>query len=92
MSPIMSDLAAREKLRAAIAELTLRLSDLALIGAGDSTSAHLHLSATWKKLLPMIEPEAEVPRRLCPHCSGSIVSAATRCLHCWKTSAPNAQA
>ena len=55
MSSIMSDLAAREKLRAAIAELTLRLSDLALIGAGDSTSAHVHLSATWKRPLPALQ-------------------------------------
>jgi hypothetical protein len=89
---IMSDLAAREKLRAAIAELTLRLSDLALVGRGDATTVHANLSTSWQKLLPLIEPEVEVPRRLCPHCKGSIVSLATRCLHCWKTSAPVAQA
>jgi len=88
----MSDLAAREKLRAVIAELTLRLSDLALVGAGDATAARVQLSATWQKLLPLIEPEAEMPRRACPHCKGSIALLATRCLHCWKTSAPAAQA
>lgn len=79
----------RNKLRAAIADVALRISSFSLqssaAGEPESTRADA-LSSAWSQLLPLIQPQAEPARRACPHCQRRIIVQATRCLYCLKKS------
>lgn len=46
------------------------------------------LNASWVSMVKLLDlgPEPEV--RDCPSCRGTIMRAATRCMHCWHKSAP----
>jgi RNA polymerase subunit RPABC4/transcription elongation factor Spt4 len=78
---------ARNQLRAAIAEVAVHASSLALeCDATNQAAQASALSSAWQKLLPLIEPEAEPARRACPHCQRRIRVQATRCLYCLEKS------
>ena len=80
---------ARVALRAAIAEVELRVAEVskqALGGNHDAVSAGL--TRSWQELVPLIAPEREPEQRPCPHCRRLIVQAATRCKYCFKKSTP----
>ncbi len=79
----------RNRLRGAIAEVTLRVSGLSAQGEAESVADRVaSLQKSWLQLVPLIQPEAEPTRRECPHCHQRIRSAATRCLYCLAKSAP----
>jgi hypothetical protein len=81
----------RVKLRAAIAEVGLQVSDLSTQASGGSCATVAGtLASSWQLLLPLIEPEPEPERRPCPHCQKRIMRAATRCMYCLQKSLPPA--
>lgn len=79
----------RNKLRGAIAEMSLRVSDLSVKGETESPARRLEtLESSWQTLMLLIQPEAEPTRRECPHCQRRMRQVATRCLYCLGKSAP----
>lgn len=79
----------RNQLRAAIAEVSLQVSSLALqTDVAKHEAQASGLSSAWQHLVPLIEPEAEPERRACPHCRRRIMLQATRCVHCLEKSTP----
>ena len=79
----------RNKLRGAIAEVTLRVSGLSAKGEPGSAAERVEtLEKSWQLLMPLIQPEAEPTRRECPHCHRRMRQVATRCLYCLGKSAP----
>jgi len=81
----------RNKLRGAIAEMTLRLAGLSEKGqTGTDAQRVERLETSWQALIALIQPEPEPTRRQCPHCRGQMRENATRCLHCLCKSVPPA--
>jgi len=79
----------RNKLRGAIAEMTLRVAGLSEKGQTETSGQRVEkLETSWHALMALIQPEAEPTRRPCPHCHGQMRENATRCLHCLCKSAP----
>jgi len=79
----------RNKLRGAISEVTLRVSELSAKGESDSAVQRVEtLERAWQSLIELIQPEAEPTRRECPHCHQRMRQVATRCLYCLAKSAP----
>lgn len=58
--------------------------------AGAGRASFEALNTSWASMVKLLDlgPEPEV--RECPSCSGTIMRAATRCMHCWHKSAPPA--
>lgn len=58
--------------------------------AGAERASFDALNASWASMVKLLDvgPEPEV--RDCPSCRGTIMRAATRCMHCWHKSAPPA--
>jgi len=83
----------RNKLRGAIAEVTLRVTFLSAKGEPQSAAERVEtLETSWQALLPLIQPEAEPTRRACPHCHARMRAVATRCLYCLgKSVAPDSE-
>ena len=79
----------RNKLRGAIAEMTLRVTSLSAKGETESVGSQVEaLQTSWQALMLLIQPEPEPTRRLCPHCHARMRQVATRCLYCLSKSAP----
>jgi|SRR6478609_2700934 len=79
----------RNKLRGAIAEMTLRMSNLSATGEADSVATRVEmLETSWQALMPLIQIDAEPTRRDCPHCHARMRAVASRCLYCLGKSAP----
>lgn len=79
----------RNKLRGAIAEMTLRVTSLSALGETASVAQGVETLATsWQALMALIQPEPEPTRRDCPHCHHRMRQVATRCVHCLAKSAP----
>ena len=79
----------RATLRAAIAEMELRVAELLAQPGGTSSIDRVgKVGSSWRKLVPLIAPEPEPERRSCPHCQKRIALAATRCMYCLKKSIP----
>jgi hypothetical protein len=79
----------RAKLRAAIADVTVQMSELsARASGGDCANVAGTMATAWQTLVPLIQPEPEPERRACPHCQRRIIVAATRCKYCMEKSVP----
>jgi hypothetical protein len=85
----------RNALRGAIAEMTLRVTELstpsALIAKDEAANVARRLErleTSWLALMSLIQPEPEPTRRECPHCHRRMRQIATRCLYCLGRSAP----
>jgi hypothetical protein len=60
-----------------------------LVPGGSANPNAVDLRASWGALLKhlfLIEPAPAT--RACPSCGGTIMLAATRCMHCWVQSTP----
>ena len=81
----------RNKLRGAIAEMTLRVAGLSEKGEAETGAQRVEkLETSWQALMTLIQPEAEPTRRQCPHCRGQMRENATRCVYCLSKSTPPA--
>lgn len=80
----------RNKLRGAIAEVTLCVAGLSEQGEASGAQRVQTLERSWQALMALIQPEPEPTRRQCPHCQGQMRENATRCLYCLSKSAPPA--
>jgi hypothetical protein len=79
----------RNKLRGAIAEMTLRVTGLSVKGEAEGDALRVErLETSWQSLMALIQPEPEPTRRQCPHCHGHMRENATRCLYCLCKSVP----
>jgi hypothetical protein len=79
----------RNKLRGAIAEVALRVTDLSAKDEHESVARRVGLlEASWQALMPLIQLEPEPTRRECPHCHCRMRQAASRCLYCLGKSLP----
>ena len=79
----------RNKLRGAIAEVALRVTDLSAKDGTESVARRVGLLETsWQALMPLIQLEPEPTRRECPHCRCRMRQVATRCLYCLGKSVP----
>ena len=79
----------RNKLRGAIAEMTLRVTGLSANGETEGDTQRVqNLETSWQALMTLIQPEPEPTRRQCPHCLGHMRENATRCLYCLCKSVP----
>jgi len=73
----------RNRLRGAIAEMTLRVAGLSARGETQTDAQRVeHLETSWQALIALIQPEPEPTRRQCPHCRGQMRENATRCVYC----------
>ncbi|HEX2674249.1 MAG TPA: hypothetical protein VHM25_25405 [Polyangiaceae bacterium] len=81
----------RNKLRGAIAEMTLRVAGLSDKGEAETGAERVEsLERSWQALISLIQPEPEPTRRQCPHCRGQMRENATRCVYCLCKSVPPA--
>lgn len=79
----------RNKLRGAIAEMSLRVTDLSGKGETPNPARQIEtLESSWRALMLLIQPEPEPTRRECPHCQRRMRQVATRCVYCLGKSAP----
>ncbi len=79
----------RNKLRGAISEMAVRVSNLSAKGETESPLRRVEmLETSWQALITLIQPEPEPTRRDCPHCRGRMRRDASRCLYCLGKSAP----
>lgn len=84
----LSELAERD-LRAAVAEVDRNLAAL-VAGDGSTLSQPIHaVTGSWRRVVALLRLEPEPQRRNCPWCQGPMRGLATRCVHCWKKSAPS---
>jgi hypothetical protein len=91
----MSDLSDgnRGALRALVAEIDGELAALVATRALDGAKAQVDtLASSWARLTKLIALEPEPEQRTCPHCKQRVMRVATRCVHCWKRSEPEASA
>jgi hypothetical protein len=75
--------------RKLIADITNQLLHIQMPKEGGPERRSLdELERSWASLVKLIDvgPEPEV--RACPTCGGTIMRAATRCMHCWAKSTP----
>jgi hypothetical protein len=83
----------RVELRALVAEIDSEVAALIAQGAVGGTPAQVDtLAGSWARLTRLIALEPAPAERTCPHCKRRVMRAATRCLHCWKRSEPEALA
>lgn len=88
MNPSEQGESQRNKLRHAIAEISVQVSRLSTAVEGQSDAQRFDtLASSWGRLVPLIQPDAEPERRECPHCHGRIMLQATRCVYCLEKSA-----
>lgn len=81
----------RNKLRGAIAEMTLRVVGLSEKSQTETGAERVeNLERSWQTLMALIQPEPEPTRRQCPHCHGQMRENATRCVYCLRKSVPPA--
>lgn len=79
----------RNKLRGAISEMAVRVTELSAKGESENAPRSVELlEGSWHALMPLIQPEPEPTRRECPHCHGRMRQLATRCVHCLGKSLP----
>jgi hypothetical protein len=79
----------RSKLRVAMAALEANLSELDGLPTGADVSRTTgQLRDSWQEIVLLLAVEPEPERRSCPSCKGPMMLLATRCIHCWKKSAP----
>lgn len=81
----------RGALRALVSEIDGELAALVARGPLDGTAAQVDtLASSWARLTKLIALEPEPQLRTCPHCKQPVMRVATRCVHCWKQSNPEA--
>jgi hypothetical protein len=74
---------------ALVAKVELEVTKIsALVPGGSSSPDAVGLRASWRALVTHLAIEPAAPTRVCPSCKGTIMRAATRCVHCWAQSAP----
>ncbi len=82
----------KTSIRRLLADIGQQIQDVRTTREGPLPAATLGaLEGSWASLVKLLDvgPEPEV--RSCPFCGGTIMRAATRCMHCWGKSVASSE-